>query len=220
MSSLSILVFSRTQGFRHDSIPDGVAAIRALGQAHGFAVQASEDPALFSDTGLGGVGVVVFLNTSGNILNNEQQAVFERFIQRGGGFVGVHSASDTEYGWPWYGGLVGSYFDNHPAIQPATVQVVSPDHPSTAGLPPAWTRTDEWYNFRRAPEGVEVLLRLDEASYSGGTMGANHPIAWCQGYHGGRAWYTGLGHTSESYAEPLFQQHLLGGIRWAAGLDG
>lgn len=220
MSSMSVLVFSRTQGFRHDSIPAGIAAIQALGQAHGFAVQASEDPALFSDTGLRGVGVVVFLNTSGNVLNNDQQAAFERFVQRGGGFVGVHSASDTEYSWPWYGGLVGSYFDHHPAIQPATIQVVSPGHPSTAGLPPLWTRTDEWYNFRRVPEGGEVLLRLDEASYSGGSMGGNHPIAWCQRYDGGRAWYTGLGHTSESYAEPLFLQHLLGGIRWAAGHAG
>jgi type 1 glutamine amidotransferase len=217
MSSFRVLVFSRTLGFRHDSIPDGIAAIQSLGQAHGFQVQASEDPSLFSDTGLSGVRVVIFLNTSGNVLNDDQQQVFERFIQSGGGFVGVHSASDTEYGWPWYGGLVGAYFDNHPAIQPAVVQVVGAAHPSTAGLPASWSRTDEWYNFRRAPEGVEVLLRLDEGSYSGGTMGDNHPIAWCHTYTGGRSWYTGLGHTSESYADPLFQQHLLGGIRWAAG---
>ncbi|GAB4214382.1 MAG: hypothetical protein OHK0022_52830 [Roseiflexaceae bacterium] len=214
-----VLVFTRTLGFRHDSIPDGIAAVQALGRRHGFGVVASEDPALFNDADLARFRVVVFLSTTGNILNNEQQAAFQRYIRAGGGFAGVHAASDTEYGWPWYGLLVGSYFDSHPAIQPAGVLVADAEHPSTHGLPTPWQRTDEWYNFRGAPTHVRVLLRLDETSYTGGGMGDNHPIAWCHEYEGGRAWYTGMGHTSESFAEPLFLQHLLGGILWAAGVD-
>ncbi len=214
-----VLVFSRTLGFRHDSIPAGVAAIQALGRQHGFGVTASEDPALFNDADLARFRAVVFLSTTGNILNSEQQTAFERYIRAGGGFAGIHAASDTEYGWPWYGLLVGSYFDSHPAIQEAVIHVVDADHPSTRGLPSPWRRTDEWYNFRGAPAHVQVLLRLDESSYTGGAMGDNHPIAWRHAYEGGRSWYTGLGHTVESFTEPLFLQHLLGGILWAAGVE-
>jgi type 1 glutamine amidotransferase len=214
-----VLVFSRTTGFRHDSIPDAVAALGALGAEHGFGVDASEDPAVFSDAGLAPYQAVVFLLTTGEVLDDSQQAAFERYIQAGRGYVGVHSASDTEYGWPWYGGLVGAYFSHHPAIQPAAILVEDRDHPSTAGLPARWERTDEWYDFRTNPRGaVQVLARLDEASYSGGQMGADHPIAWYQAYDGGRSWYTAGGHTRESYQEPAFLQHLLGGLQYAAGL--
>ena len=159
------------------------------------------------------------MNTTGNILDAEQQAALEQFIRQGGGFVGIHSATDTEYDWPWYGRLVGAYFASHPAIQTATVRVVNATHPSTKPLPATWTRQDEWYNFRAAPPAtVHVLLTIDETSYSGGSMGAHHPLAWYHHYDGGRAWYTAMGHTTESYSEPLFLQHVLGGIRWAAGV--
>ena len=214
-----VLVFSRTAGVRHDSIPDAVAAVGALGAAHGFAVDATEDPAVFDDARLAPYRAVVFLLTTGDVLDPSQQAAFERYIRAGNGYAGVHSASDTEYDWPWYGELVGAYFGDHPAIQAATVHVEDRSHPSTAGLPETWPRTDEWYNFRANPRGrVHVLARLDEASYAGGTMGADHPIAWYHAYDGGRAWYTAGGHTRESYAEPPFLEHLLGGIRYAAGL--
>jgi type 1 glutamine amidotransferase len=214
-----VLLFSRTTGFRHDSIPDAVAAIGALGAEHGFAVDATEDPAAFEDGRLAAYRAVVFLLTTGDVLDPAQQAAFERYVRAGNGYVGVHSASDTEYDWPWYGGLVGAYFGGHPAIQTATLHVEDRAHPSTAGLPAAWVRSDEWYNFRANPRAaVRVLARLDETTYAGGTMGDDHPIAWYHAYDGGRAWYTAGGHTPESYAEPLFLEHLLGGIRYAAGL--
>ena len=214
----AVLVFSKTSAFRHDSIPHGIAAIIALGADHGFAVDSTEDPARFTDTELARYKVVVFLCTTGDILDPGQKAAFERYIRSGGGFVGIHSASDTEYQWTWYGRLVGAYFASHPEIQRATVRIEDPSHPSTKGLPASWERTDEWYNFRSNPRGVaHILATLDETTYSGGKMGDDHPIVWCQAIDSGRSWYTALGHTSESYAEPLFRLHLLGGIESVAG---
>lgn len=214
-----VLLFSKTSGFRHASIPAALDAIRTLGAEHGFAVDASEDASAFTDANLAQYRAVVFVMTTGDVLDETQQAAFERYIRAGNGYVGLHSASDTEYSWPWYGQLVGAYFASHPAIQAATIRVEDRAHPSTTALPDPWPRTDEWYNFQSNPRSrVRVLARLDETSYTGGTMGADHPIAWCQAYDGGRAWYTGGGHTSESYAEPLFLQHILGGIEYAAGL--
>ncbi|MBK8901011.1 MAG: ThuA domain-containing protein [Anaerolineaceae bacterium] len=215
----NVLVFSKTAGFRHSSIEAGVAAIQELGAAHNFAVTASEDASLFTDAGLAPFAVIIFLNTTGDILNAAQQGTMERFIQNGGGFVGIHSATDTEYDWAWYGQLVGSYFDGHPAIQPAEINVVTTDHLATLGLPNPWLRTDEWYNFAPTPSGVTVLLTVDESTYSGGTMGNPHPIAWYHEFDGGRSFYTGLGHTEASYSEPHFHQHLLGGIWYAAGIN-
>ena len=214
-----VLVFSRTTGFRHASIASGVAAVEALGAEHGFSVTATEDPAAFSDAGLAGVDAVVFLNTTGDVLDAGQQAALESYVQGGGGWVGVHSAADTEYDWPWYGGLVGAYFESHPPGTPsAMVRVVDRVHPSTAGLPASWARTDEWYNYRSNPRGaVHVLATLDEQTYTGGTMPGDHPIAWCHAYEGGRSFYTGGGHTSESFDDSQFRGHLWGGLAWAAG---
>jgi len=214
-----VLVFSRTAGFRHDSIPAGIRAIRELGAAHGFGVDATEDPGWFTAGRLGRYRAVVFLNTTGNVLDAGQQSAFESYIRGGGGFVGVHSASDTEYDWAFYGELVGAYFSAHPAVQRATIRVEDRTNPATAHLDATWERVDEWYNFRTNPRSTaHVLATLDESTYTGGTMGADHPIAWCREYAGGRAFYTAGGHTVESYGEPAFRAHLLGGIRWAAGL--
>jgi len=217
--AFSVLVFSKTAGYRHDSIPSGIAAIRALGERNDFRVDASEDATVFNDTNLAQYRVVVLLSTTGDIFNPSEQAAFERFIRRGGGFVGIHSATDTEYDWPFYGQLVGAYFKAHPGIQPATVRMEVTDHPATTGLPSAWTRTDEWYDFQTNPRAtVTVLATVDESSYTGGTMGADHPIVWTHTTTGGgRAFYTAMGHTIESYADPQFRQHLAGAIRWAAG---
>ncbi|MFN2385701.1 MAG: ThuA domain-containing protein [Thermoanaerobaculia bacterium] len=213
-----VLVFSKTAGFRHSSIPEGIAAISRLGRSHRFGVDSTEDSAVFEDSRLAAYDAIVFLHTTGDVLDPAQEAAFERYIRAGGGFAGVHSAADTEYDWAWYGGLVGAYFASHPPIQPGAVLVTDRRHASTRLLPDRWVRTDEWYDFRANPRGrVHVLLRVDESSYSGGAMGADHPIAWAQFYDGGRSWYTALGHTEESFAEPLFLHHLLGGIRFAAG---
>lgn len=217
----SALVFSRTTGFRHDAIPAGIAAIQSLASEHDFEVTATEDPAVFTDQGLADYDVVIFLNTTGDVLDADQQAAFERFIASGKGYVGVHSAADTEYDWEWYGGLVGAWFQSHPAIQTATVRVLDRLHPSTEALPLEWERTDEWYDYRASPRGdVHVLATLDADSYNDNVMGTDHPIAWCRAYEGGRTWYTGMGHTQASYSEDGFRAHLLGGIEWAAGVVG
>ncbi len=219
--SLDVLVFSKTEGFRHNSIEAGVSAIQSLGEQHDFGVVATEDASVFTTENLQNYDVVMFLNTTGNVLDNAQQDAFEGFIQQGGGFVGVHAASDTEYEWPWYGQLVGAYFESHPRIQEATILVEDTTNVSTKHLPVRWQRTDEWYNYSDNPRGkVHVLARLDESSYRGGNMGDDHPIAWMHEFDGGRAWYTGGGHTKESYEEPAFLVHILGGIRYAAGVDG
>lgn len=216
--AFAVLVFSKTAGYRHDSIPAGIDAIRALGAQHGFTVDATEDENAFTDANLARYREVVFLSTTGEVLGADGRAAFERFIHDGGGFAGIHAASDSGYEWPWYGGLVGAYFQRHPAIQPAILQVVDASYPSTRGLPVRWKRIDEWYDFRAEPDpAITVLLRIDEASYAGGRMGARHPMAWQHDYDGGRAWYTALGHTIASYSEPLFLEHLRGGILWAAG---
>lgn len=214
-----ILVFSRTVSFRHGSIEPGIAALRELGAENRFAVDATEDAGQFTAANLGRYKAVVFLSTSGDVLNGEQQAAFMAYIRNGGGFVGIHAAADTEHGWPWYGDLVGAYFASHPAPAQARIRVENRDHPSTRTLPDPWSRFDEWYDFQRNPRshGVTVLLTLDEASYSGGQMGNDHPIAWYHEYDGGRAWYTAGGHTDASFSEPAFLEHLLGGIRYAAG---
>jgi cytochrome c len=217
--TFSVLVFSKTAGFRHDSIPAGIEAVRRQGSARGFSVDASEDAAVFTDDSLGKYKAVVFLSTTGDVLNGAQEAAFERYIRRGGGFVGVHSATDTEYDWAFYGALVGAYFAGHPDIQNATIQIEDPAHPAAASVPRPWTRRDEWYNFRRNPRGsVNVLATLDERTYTGGTMSPDHPIIWSHTYEGGRSFYTGLGHTQESFAEATFVEHLGRAILWAAGV--
>ncbi|GAB3494403.1 ThuA domain-containing protein [Amycolatopsis cihanbeyliensis] len=215
----NVLVFSKTAGYRHASIPDGISTIRGLGESNGFTVETTEDASAFTDDNLARFDAVVWLSTTGDVLNDSQQGAFERYIEGGGGYAGVHAAADTEYEWPWYGELVGAYFQSHPHIQEATVNVEDRQHPSTAELPYQWPRTDEWYNYQQNPrQDVHVLASLDESSYQpgDGAMG-DHPIAWCHENSGGRSWYTGGGHTSESYADPQFRSHLLGGILYATG---
>ncbi|MEO3859371.1 ThuA domain-containing protein [Acrocarpospora sp. B8E8] len=219
--AFKVLVFSKTTGFRHDSIPDGVAAVQKLGTENNFAVDATEDSAAFTDANLAQYQAVIFMSTTGDPVSTpEQKAAFERYIQNGGGYAGVHAASDSGYNWAWYGQLVGAYFKSHPAIQQATVRVEDPAHPSTAHLPTSWVRTDEWYDYQANPRAtVHVLASMDDKSYTGATMGIDHPTMWCQDFDGGRSWYTGLGHTKESFVEPNFLTMLLGGIKTAAGVE-
>ncbi|WP_137992300.1 ThuA domain-containing protein [Streptomyces vilmorinianum] len=213
-----VLVFSRTAGFRHDSIGTGITALKELGADSGITVDATEEPRQFTTSNLARYDAVVFLSTTGDVLDPQQQAAFENYVSTGGGYMGIHAAADTEYDWEFYGGLVGAHFASHPQIQPATVRVEDDAHPATAHIDGPWQRTDEWYNYRTNPRGqARILATLDETTYQGGTMKGDHPIAWCQTYGGGRSFYTGGGHTKESYTEPAFRQHLLGGLRYTTG---
>jgi type 1 glutamine amidotransferase len=220
-TAVSVLVFTKTAQFRHDSIPNAVNAIKELGSLNGFDVRTTEDVTMFTDDNLRQYRAVVFALTTGDVLNDAQQDALERFIKTGGGWVGIHAASDTEYGWAWYGRLLGAYFQNHPPGLQDTVVSADDDHPLASAIPiGGWRVRDEIYNFRTNPRGsVRVLATLDERTYQGGTMGADHPITWCHDFDGGRAWYTGLGHTKAMYAEPTFRALLLAGIRYAAAID-
>jgi type 1 glutamine amidotransferase len=220
VSPFSVLLFHKTAEFRHDSIEAGIQAISEQGADEGYDVTATDDASVFTADELQPYDVIVFLNTTGDVLDEGQQRAMEEFIQRGKGFVGVHSAADTEYDWEWYGGLVGAYFNSHPEPQSAAVEVTS-SHPVVDGLPGRFERFDEWYNFRTQPgPEMTVLATVDESSYEGGEMGQSHPIVWAGEYDGGRAVYIGFGHTSESFGEQLVRTLLGNAIRWAAGSGG
>ena len=212
-----VLVFTKTAGFHHASIPAGVKAIIKLGKENNFAVDTTSDASKINESNLANYASVIFLSTTGSLLNNYQQADLERYMQAGGNFVGIHAAADAEYDWYWYGRLVGAYFDSHPQIQPAVLHVTDKNHPSTRALPDEWKRTDEWYNFKKISPDIHVLISIDENSYKGGTNGASHPMAWYHNFEGGRSFYTELGHTDESYTDPTYLKHLLGGIQYAIG---
>ncbi|WP_449435660.1 ThuA domain-containing protein [Pedobacter steynii] len=215
-----VLVFSKTKGFYHTSIPAGIAAIQKLGKENNFIVDTTKNSAYFVQDSLKNYSAVIFLSTTMNVLNADEQVAFERYIQSGGGYAGVHAAADTEYDWPWYNKLVGAYFKSHPGnpnVRKATIDVIDTTHISTKGLPKRWERTDEWYNYKSIQGDIKVVAKLDEDTYEGGENGEHHPIAWYHEYDGGRAFYTGGGHTDESFSEPLFLTHLLGGIKYAIG---
>ncbi|GAO44222.1 ThuA domain-containing protein [Flavihumibacter petaseus] len=208
-----VLVYSATRGYRHESIPDGIAAIKTLGATNHWDVVSSEDTALFSDNKISGYDAIVFLSTTGTVLSNEGEKALQDYVHAGGGIVGVHAATDCEYNWPWYNRMMGAWFESHPEQQVATLKKTTEVHPSTAMLPAEWSRKDEWYNFKNFNDQVKVVLLLDETSYKGGKMNGYHPAAWYHQFEGGKIFYTTLGHTKESYSEPLFLQHLEAGIR-------
>lgn len=214
-----ILVFTRTMKYRHKSIPAGVQAVDELGQGR-WITEHTEDPSWFTQERLGTYAAVIFLSTTGNVLEPAQQEAFQRYVESGGGFVGVHAASDTEYEWPWYGTLVGAWFRDHTPVIEADVHPESLEDPSIRSLPRPWRRTDEWYAFRSNPRrDVQVLARMDDAQMGASSMGGDHPIAWKREVGKGRSWYTGMGHTIESFKEPLMRDHVRGGIAWAAGIE-
>ncbi|MFC3812169.1 ThuA domain-containing protein [Lacihabitans lacunae] len=217
-TKLNILVFSKTEGFRHQSIEAGKPALAKMAKEKGFTVSFTEDAAQFTEANLKKFNAIVFLNTTGDILNNEQQNVFERYIQAGGGYVGIHAATDTEYQWPWYNQLAGAWFLDHP--MPNNVQkgrfYVTQKGVFTEGMPESFERTDEFYSYKNISPKINVVLKLDEKSYQGGKNGDNHPISWYHEFNGGRSFYTGMGHTDETFSEPLFLNHLWAGIKYAA----
>jgi cytochrome c len=232
-----VLIFTKTMGFRHASIPTAVAAVQKVCSEQNIKADHSEDATLFNEKNLQRYAAVIFLSTTGDVLDPKQEVAFERYIQAGGGFVGIHAATDTEYGWGWFTGLVGGQFESHPEIQSANLHIRDHQHLSTRHLSGnIWTRKDEWYNFKNFNPKVNLLLSLDETSYKGGTMctppppplpdgtgGGGwgcHPAAWYHEYDGGRAWYTAGGHTEEAFAEPEFLKHIVGGIHYAIGKNG
>jgi len=221
-----VLVFSKTEGFRHASIAQGQQMLQGIADSLGASLEITEDSARFTPAELARFRAVVSLSTTGDVLNSAQQAAFEAWIEAGGGYVGIHAAADCEYDWPWYGAQVlgnGAWFRSHPAIQAATLIRESAIDVSTAHLPASFSFTDEWYNFRANPRaGAEVLLRIDESSYSpgNGAMGEDHPISWKRSVGGGRAWYTALGHRNETFADMRFVLHVRGGLLWAMGREG
>lgn len=219
-----VLVFSKTAGYHHESIAAGNTAIQQLGSQHNYEVDTTTDAAMFNEDSLKNYAAVVFLSTTGDVLNNFQEAAFERYIQAGGGYMGIHAAADCEYDWGWYGRLVGGYFISHPGIhdtfpnvQEGVFTVVDATSPATKHLPNPWKLTDEFYSFKKLSKETKVLLRVDEKSYRGGENGDNHPMAWWHDYDGGRAFYTNLGHTKELYTDSLYLQHIEGGLEYAIG---
>jgi type 1 glutamine amidotransferase len=242
-----VLVVGKTLGFRHSHIDDTTNAVIKLGQEHGFTVDVWDPPVpgrspgqpdltmattpFTSAEALSQYATILFASpvdgtnnqdpAAPRLLNDSELAALQGYIHHGGGYVGLHAATDTMHAVPWYSKLSGgsARFRNHPAQQQATMVVESPNHPSTTMLPKKWSRFDEWYNFTSNPrQDVHVLLTLDESTYTGGSMGADHPISWCQNFEGGRSWYEGAGHVDSSYTDPLFLAHLLGGIEWTAGV--
>ncbi|KAI0117931.1 carboxylesterase-like protein [Nemania sp. FL0031] len=215
-----VFVFSKTAGYRHDSIPAGIEGLKQLGlSTDSFTVEASEDSALIDADFLSQFKTIVFLSTSGEFLTKEQLHELKTYISKGGGFVGIHCASAGMRSEPWYGELVGAYFTNHPEPQHSVVMVESKEHSIHSGLPEEFPWFDEWYNFTCNPrDKVTVLLSTDESRYDGGTMGSDHPLAWCREFDGGRSFYTSLGHFDKAYQNEAFMTHVLNGILWTARL--
>jgi hypothetical protein len=211
---MTLLIFTKTTGYRHDSIPAGVEALRELSRELGIATEASADAACFEPHRLASFRAVAWMSTSGNVLDDEQRRAFAEFVQSGGGYLGVHAASASENDWPWYAELVGARFTRHPELQPARLIVEDREHPATAHLGREWFRSDEWYEFDENPRPrVRVLVSVDETSYHGGTMG-DHPLVWCRELGAGRSLYTALGHAAAHYEEPALRRHLAGALRW------
>ena len=220
------LLFTKTAGYHHESINEGVTAVKALAARHNFGVEWHEDAKKFNHKFLAQFDVIIFLNTTEDILNDEQQNAFKAFIQSGKGFVGIHSASDTEYDWQWYTKLVGRMFHIHPAQQTAMLEVTDSNFPGMEIFPKRFMWTDEWYEFKKEEysKNLKVLLTIDENTYNpnaqwgekiGKGMGY-HPISWYQDYDNGRSFYTALGHIPLIYSDPWFLHHIYGGIYWAA----
>ncbi|MFD0939670.1 ThuA domain-containing protein [Pedobacter boryungensis] len=210
-----VLVFSLTKGYHHASITDGINAIQKLGATNRFTVDTTTNVNLFTAENLKKYKALVFLSPTGsNIFTDEQKAALKKYINNGGGFVGIHAASDCNFEWEWYGKMVGGFFDSHPKIQEAKLNIIEAKNKMVKDLPQPWSHKDEWYNFKSFNTSVNVLIKVDETSYQGGTMKNDHPISWYHNFEGGKVFYTALGHTKECYTDSLFLQHLLAGIKW------
>ena len=217
-SQKRILVFSKTMGWRHNSIQRGIQFFQDWGKSNGVTVDTTEDSNKFTEENLKRYNAVVWLSTTGDVLSPSQQVNFERYIQAGGGYMGIHAASDTEYGWPWYNKLMGGYFASHPRnnIQKGTMTVMDRTHVSTQHLDPTFDHVDEFYDFKSLrTDLIKPLIKVDEKSYKEGKMGDYHPMAWYHEFDGGKSFYSNFGHTWESFEDPKIQKHFIGGLQWA-----
>ncbi|WP_313367469.1 ThuA domain-containing protein [Sphingobacterium mizutaii] len=212
-----VLVFTKTAGFRHDNIEEGVKVLTKLLKDENIGMFHTEDANIFLADSLKNFDAVLFFSTTGTILDEEQKVAFQNFLKSGKGFMGIHAATDTEHDWPWYNNLVGAYFASHPAVQEAKIDVKNRKHLATKHLPKVWMHKDEWYDFSNVKPDLKILMTLDEKSYKNGKMGDFHPIAWYQKYDGIKVFYTGLGHTKESFYEPNFQKQIIGGLKYVLG---
>lgn len=221
---VKVLVYTKNgKGYVHENIAAGSAAIQQLGKQYGFGVDVSNNPADFTEENLKKYTLLIFNNTNNEVFDNDEQKVaLMRYVQAGGGFVGIHSATGTERQWPWFKRLIGASFLRHAKHQPFKEIIIDANHPSTSFLPRIWQRDDECYFFKEYNPDIHVLVVHDLAplddndkpTYYGGT---SSPSVWCHEFDGGRQWYTSLGHDSATYATAEFQKHLLGGIRWVVG---
>ena len=221
-NKFNVLVFSKTEGFRHTSIEAGKIALKKMADEKGFNVDFTEDANQFVTNNLKKYNAVVWLNTTGDVLDPDQQDEFERYIQAGGGYVGIHAATDCEYDWNWYGRLAGAYFLDHPNpdnVQKGKFYVVQKDHWATKGMPDEFERTDEFYSFKQIEPSINVLIKIDEKSYHDGKNGDDHPMSWYHDFDGGRSFYTAMGHTDETFSEPLFVNHIWAGLQYTMGAD-
>lgn len=214
----NVLVFSKTNGFRHASIADGQEMFKKLAEGNNWKLTFSEDSLMISNKVLSKIDVLVFLSTTGNIFGDDQKKALQKYIHKGGGFVGIHAATDTEMDWKWYVDMVGGAFKSHPKQQNATINIINHDFKAMQHFGKTWLHFDEWYNFRNPinPNAV-VLATVDESTYKGGTMGANHPVVWYQNYEGGKIFTTALGHTKESYTNPDFVKMIQEAVVWTGG---
>lgn len=212
---IKLLAFSKTNGYRHGAIPAAKAALTLMAAQNNWQITFTEDSLQFSNyKALRNYDAVLFMFVTGKVFDVQEEAALQKYVEKGGGLLTLHTGTDAEYDWPWYNYAVGAKFKNHPKQQEAKFLVLDSLHPSTKMLPKVWTRFDELYNFREPiPANIHVLMELDESSYTGGTMG-KHPIAWYQNVKKGRVLQTALGHTDASYKDDLFLQHLKGAIEW------
>ncbi|SHH34869.1 ThuA domain-containing protein [Wenyingzhuangia marina] len=218
---ISVLVFSKTAGYRHESIETGIEALKKMAEENKWKITFSEDASIFNNKDLASFNTLLFLNTTGDILNEGQQKAMKKFIESGNGFVGVHAATDTEMEWEWYGEMTGAVFKNHPKIQKATVKLNKKEqHVATIHLKDQEVFLDEWYNFHLPVSNkIKVLATLDESSYTGEQMGVSHPIIWYQIFHGARIFYTGMGHTKESFSDIRFLNQLKNAVIWTSAKE-
>lgn len=216
-----VLIFSHSTGYRHDSIAPAVPALRAVIEALGAEAVHSEDPTIFSRTGLREIDTIIFVSTTTDPANpasewlkGSRREALQNFVRAGHGILGIHAAADSHYHWPWYGRLIGAYFRHHPPGTPeGRLTVLDTDHPSTRSLPREKARVDEWYFFKDVQPGSRPLVRLDPRSI-GEAQADPAPISWAREFEGGRVFYTALGHTSESYQDAYFLEHVRGALRW------
>jgi type 1 glutamine amidotransferase len=224
LKNKQVLLFTKNgKGYVHENIPASIAAIQKLGNDYKFKVDTTTNSALFTEDNLKKYDVLIFSNTNNDVFDTEQEKVaFMRYIQAGGGFMGIHSASGTERNWTWFKLMLGATFLRHPPFQPFTVHVLDPKHPAVKNLPVKWDTKDEFYLFREFNPAIKVLIFSDlsvikesnQKTVTPDVFGNRYPSVWCQEFDGGRTWYSALGHDRNDYSNPVYLAHIIEGLKW------